>query len=401
MAGRLFLNKEILSFSKSLRTHNQQTRSFSGNLHNPLKITFADKLSNDNPSSISRINLIEKIAAQDIAHPPRGIASIAQAMRGNLYKSAKSISLTEKPRVAIMTGFWIKKRTIIGIDGKEMILGDASETDGPVGCAHLAAGLVRAGIPVQMVTDEPNASAVKVALDESIREQNMVIPFQIIPWTIPTSLSSKSSDHDIVKKASVAIQMLIKKWKEEEITHVMALERVGPAVSDGCPHNMIGLDISAFTAPLHLLYEGGPWVKLAVGDGGNEMGMGSVDPKLIAKSIFNGKGDIMACKVKADYLQVCGVSNWGGPSLLFALALLRPELADLLLAGLTLEKDKEILKATVEKGPAVDGIRGTKELSVDNMDWAVHASVLEQMWNAYKGGSVEIIGYDCDTRPKH
>ena len=167
----------------------------------------------------------------------------------------------------------------------------------------------------------------------------------------------------------------------------MALERVGPARSDGRPHNMSGVDVSKYTAPLHLLYEAGGWTKLAVGDGGNEIGMGSLDMKLINKSITNGKGGIIANAIPADYLQVCGVSNWGGPTFLFALALLRPDMAEQLLAGLTPEKDKAILQAAVEKGPAVDGIRGTRDLSVDNMDWVKHAELLKQLWKAYRKGN--------------
>ena len=72
---------------------------------------------------------------------------------------------------------------------------------------------------------------------------------------------------------------------------------------------------------------------------------------------------------------------------MFALAVLRPDIAEPLLSGLTLQKDKAVLKAAVEKGPAVDGIRGTRDLAVDNMDWEKHAELLKQLWSVYKGST--------------
>ncbi len=39
---------------------------------------------------------------------------------------------------------------------------------------------------------------------------------------------------------------------------------------------MRGVDVSPWTAPLDALFEGGDWTQLAVGDGGNEIGMGKL-----------------------------------------------------------------------------------------------------------------------------
>jgi hypothetical protein len=337
-------------------------------------------------TTLQRISTLEWTCAQDLATPPRGLAPLAGKVRGSLLEGARSLAMAEMPSVAIITGFWIIKKEVQKPDGAIEYLGNASETDGPVGTAHLAAGLARAGIPVRVVTDKPNESAVRVALEEATRGSEVIVPLEVVPWDLPdTSITVDDTLQENMAKATSAIAGMVERWKSNKITHVMALERVGPARSDGRPHNMVGVDVRAYTAPLHLLYEAGGWTKLAVGDGGNEIGMGSLDRELIQKSITNGKGGIIASATSADYLQVCGVSNWGGPTFLFALALLRPEIAERLLAGLTPEKDRAILWAVVEKGPAVDGIRGTRELSVDNMDWEKHAELLKQLWRAYSG----------------
>jgi len=338
------------------------------------------------PETRARIEALERICAQDLATPPRGIAPLAERVRGSLLGGARSLALERHPSVAILTGFWIVKKVVVRPDGASRILGGASETDGPVGTAHLAAGLARAGIPVRVVTDENNAGAVRAALEEAGRGLEAAIPLEVAPWKLsdaPDPAGGILAGNTV--QATAFLASLAQRWKSEGVTHVMSLERVGPARSDGLPHNMGGLDISAFTAPLHLLYESGGWTKLAVGDGGNEIGMGSLDRELIRKSITNGKGGIIASATPADYLQVCGVSNWGGPTFLFALALLRPEMAEKLLAGLTPERDKSVLQAVVEKGPSVDGIRGTREAAVDNLDWPVHGEVLRQLWSAYLG----------------
>ncbi len=333
-----------------------------------------------------RIDALERTCAQDIAAPPRGIAPLAEKVRGSLLGAAQSVSTEKNPSIAIITGFWIVKKVVDGADGAHQSFGNASETDGPVGTAHLAAGLARAGIPVRVVTDEVNEGAVRAALAEAAQGLDIKIPLEVVPWKLPdASIAINGALAENTERATSAIASMAKRWKAERVTHVMSLERVGPAWSDSRPHTMGGLDISAYTAPLNLLYEAGGWTKLAIGDGGNEIGMGSLDRELIRKAITNGQGGNIANSTSADYLQVCGVSNWGGPTFLFALALLRPDMSERLLAGLTPEKDKAILQAVVEKGPAVDGIRGTRELSVDNLNWEVHGEVMRQLRRAYEG----------------
>ena len=66
--------------------------------------------------------------------------------------AARSIAEHPSPHVAMITGFFIPHGTP-----------PAAETDGPIGCAHLAAGLQRAGIPVRLVTDPLCLNAVKTA----------------------------------------------------------------------------------------------------------------------------------------------------------------------------------------------------------------------------------------------
>ena len=106
-------------------------------------------------------------------------------------------------------------------------------------------------------------------------------------------------------------------WRSAGVSHAVAIERCGRS-ADGRPRNMRGVDVSPWTAPLDDLFLAGPWVRLAVGDGGNEIGMGKLPAGLIARTVPNGEK--IACVTSCDQLVVAGVSNWGAYGLMAALA---------------------------------------------------------------------------------
>jgi hypothetical protein len=98
---------------------------------------------------------------------------------------------------------------------------------------------------------------------------------------------------------------------------------------------------------------------------------------LIAQHVENGM--TIACITPAQHLIVAGVSNWGAYALLGALAVLRGDWRAKLLAGLDEKLDKAILEATVEYGPAVDGVSRSRTLTVDNLDIAIHHEKLREI----------------------
>ncbi len=155
-----------------------------------------------------------------------------------------------------------------------------------------------------------------------------------------------------IERASTAVA---ERWREVGISHAVAIERCGRS-PDGRPRNMRGVDVSAWTAPLDDLFLGGPWRKLAVGDGGNEIGMGKLPDGLIARFVPNGAS--IACVTSCDHLVVAGVSNWGAYGRMAALAVLRPEWSPIIGRFLTAERDLAVTRATVDKAGAVDGVDG-------------------------------------------
>ena len=283
------------------------------------------------------IETIEALIHEEVG---RNILSIAEATRGNLRRAAASIAAENKPVIGIITGFYVPS----GIP-------PAAETDGPVGVALLALGLERAGIAWRIATDTPCASACAAAL---------------------TAAGLENSVLDIAA-LDAPLDPLIATWRAAGVTHALSIERCGRA-ADGRPRNARGGDVGAYTAALDDLFTAGPWATIAVGDGGNEIGMGALPRDLITAHVANG--EMIASVTPADHLIVAGVSNWGAWALLAALAVMRPDWRAPLASALDPAHDEAILRATVHHGPAVDGLSRAQALTVDNLGMDIHHAKL-------------------------
>jgi hypothetical protein len=292
------------------------------------------------PDPHALVDQIERLIQVDVG---RNTTALFDAARGGLWSAASALAAARSLRVGLITGFYVP-------------LGSppAAETDGPVGTALLAKGLEAVGISCRLATDEPCRSACAAALAGA-------------------DVSDVPVDAGAVGASTAE---LIGTWRRANITHAISIERCGRS-ADGAPHNMRGLDISSYTAPLDELFVAGPWETIAVGDGGNEIGMGSIHRSLIGRHVDHG--EMIACVTPARHLIFAGVSNWGAYALLGALAALRADWRGRLLACLEETLDKAILEATVEHGPAVDGVSRLRRLTVDNLEPAIHHCKLREI----------------------
>ncbi|MEG1931973.1 MAG: DUF4392 domain-containing protein, partial [Pygmaiobacter sp.] len=153
-------------------------------------------------------------------------------------------TLATAKRVLLLTGF-----PVCCLDGTV-----CGETDGPGGTANMAAAFLAAGCRVAVLTDEVNAPVVKAALCARAPSAELVC----MPRT----------------DAAAFARALMETFCP---THLVSLERPGKA-EDGHFHNMRGEIIDAMVQDtdlfLPLAKEAGA-VTIAVGDGGNELGMGT------------------------------------------------------------------------------------------------------------------------------
>ncbi|MFO1083630.1 MAG: DUF4392 domain-containing protein [Reyranellaceae bacterium] len=287
-----------------------------------------------------RTAAIEALVCRDVG---RKTADLIAASAGGLNAAAQA--LTGARGVGFITGFFVPR------DGVA-----APETDGPVGTALLACALAACGLPVRITVDTPCAEAVRVAVAEAGGGGVMVDEVGVVD--------------------SAGIERVAEEWRRAGVSHAVAIERCGRS-ADGRPRNMRGVDVSAWTAPLDDLFLGGPWTKIAVGDGGNEIGMGRVAAELIARTVPNG-GQI-ACVTPCDHLIVAGVSNWGAYGLMAALAVQRADWGGIIRKFLTAERDLAVTRAIVEKAGAVDGVTARREPTVDGFAADIHGSLIESL----------------------
>jgi hypothetical protein len=284
--------------------------------------------------------LIDRIEAAIQRDVGRGMDAVFRAAQGGLHGAVHALAESRAPRIGLITGFFVP-----GGDPP------AAETDGPAGAALLAFGLVGAGLRCRLATDTVCASASRAALD---RAGAGVVPI----------------DHVAPDEG---VDGLVDRWRARGIDWVIAIERCGPS-ADGRARNMRGADISAHAAPLDRLFSAGPWRTIAIGDGGNELGMGCVSRDLIARHV--PLGELNGCVVPADFLIAAGVSHWGAYAMLAALALLRPDWAAALRAGLDPALDRAVVEAMVRHGPAVDGVTRRREQTIDALGMEVHHAVM-------------------------
>jgi len=275
--------------------------------------------------------------------------------------------------VGIVTGFFVPDADF-----------PAAETDGPPGALLLAAALQAMGTPAVVITDPPCAGVVEVAA-EAVgfpREQLCVLP-------------------NVVGQE---MREEIETWLPDGLSHLIAVERVGPnhtaesirqqspgdektlkrflkavpgEARDRC-HNMRGSVIDEHTAPLHRCFDPkptgcDPWAcvtSIGIGDGGNEIGMGSVPWEELFRRVPGELSARIPCRIATDWTIIAGVSNWGAFGLAAGVALLRGQTD--VLAPWTCEHQERMLEAIVKHGPAVDGITRRREPTVDGLPFPTY-----------------------------
>jgi hypothetical protein len=251
--------------------------------------------------------------------------------------ACRSIAEHPAPRVGIVTGFMIPS-----VDPP------TGETDGPPGALFLARAFHHIGIPTVLLSDAAGYSALWAGLE------HLGLSTAVSLIDLPMTLDPSAVRHSA-----------------RPVTHLIALERSGPTASSR-NHTMRGRDITDLTAPAHLLFEGSrDYLTIGIGDGGNEIGMGKVPFATLAKNIPNG--DVVACRTVTDYLIVAGISNWGAWALATGVMMLRGKVDSSLF---DVDREHDLLKLLVERGPLVDGVSGQPTATVDGLAFEEYAKPL-------------------------
>lgn len=300
---------------------------------------------------------IDHLLALDLGR--RGLAALFSP--GAAVRAARA--LRRARRVVVVTGFCVPP--------------GLPETDGPPGAAVLGRALRLLGARVRYLTDAAAVPALAASL--KVLEE---------PDEIEVYAPGPDAASDLLAR--------------ERPSHLLAVERPGRARS-GDYLSARGEPIGAWNSPIDEVFlrngrpeagsnrgragkgatrlrpartgagsRGRPGtgeraVTIAVGDGGNEVGMGNVRARLGRQGPLMGR---IASVVGVDHLVVAGTSNWGAYGVVAAIERLTGRR---LLH--TPDLERRLVEACVEAG-AVDGITRRAEPTVDGLSLEVHAAVV-------------------------
>lgn len=264
------------------------------------------------------LQLSRRIEDLLVARNLRGMAQIQPALQpGYVQRSAKALYQAEG-KILIGTGFWVA---------------GTFETDGPVGAIALYLALKALGKEPVLVCGNPLYS--KLSEDFNCFQ----LPLNDLP------------------QAKLLAQQY---FATEQVGCVLAIERPGLNQQGGyC--NMRGEDISHGCASFDPFIETAPCTSIAIGDGGNEIGMGKVASAL-------SQLDIIPSITSCDELIVADVSNWGAYGLIAFFALWQQK--DMLAVI-----DPPHWLAYLSKHGSVDGVTKRNEATEDSLD-ATHAQAV-------------------------
>lgn len=233
-----------------------------------------------------------------------------------------------------------------------------TETDGPPGAFAIARAALALGHVVILVTDDCNKLVFGAALDNLALHSSITSSMSMECFPAELNEADQKRFDGLAKNAEL----------------IISCERAGPGADGNC-YTMRGINMNekGLIAPLdELIANSGKDVPfLAVGDGGNEMGMGKVIDKIRTNPKI-ADGDKIGCVVAADHLIAASVSNWGGYALAAGAALVKADLEggdskEWIEKCLPTDQEEiDLLDRCVAKG-CRDGVSGKVEATVDGM----------------------------------
>jgi len=211
------------------------------------------------------------------------------------------------------------------------------ETDGPVGAICLYNAMEKIGAEPVLVCGSP--------LSTHLRKKYRVHPLIVGPHASRQQEALAALEH----------------WKPELL---ISIERPGLS-EDGHYYNMRGEVISERVACFDSFFDNAPCETIAIGDGGNEIGMGKI--REAVRSL-----DIQPAFTSCSELILADVSNWGAIGLVAMLECVSNT------PLLELHKPDEILQYLSDHN-SVDGVTRRNELTEDGLPMDEGLELLNQL----------------------
>jgi len=316
------------------------------------------------PSIVRAITALQHTVQLD--EGGRGIAALVRP--GQLLAAAQTLMQPADGGVLVLTGFpCLRERS------------PPVETDGPPGAVSLARTLRAVGSqPVTMLIEDHSEAALRLCAAAAAGDDR--VPLDVSGF--PVADQWQPADDERLERLRASSSSLV------------CIERAGESL-DGVCYTMRGLPMGAsLLGKLNSLAAPTSGLRtVGIGDGGNELGLGSLYDEVCA-AIPNGPK--IGCVTAVDAVLVASVSNWGGYALSCAVALLAWDRgsSSSILSGLGAAADdpSAFVRATVgdstvvrnvlmaaNEGGFVCGISGATAGVVDGMPLEKQIEVFEQL----------------------
>ena len=265
----------------------------------------------------------------------------------------------------------------------------AAETDGPLGTLLLAMALRAIGVEITVMTDKNCIGAVTAAaIAGGFPEEHLLVyPDNSSEWIeefFTTGPGCRLSHLISIERVgpSHTEESLKSQVRETDVPLDEFASRVPVERHNRC-HNIRGHVIDRYTADMYRLFEELPRYRpdaktIGVGDGANEIGMGSIPWEELHRRLEGEQAAHVPCRIATDWTIIAGTSNWGGYALAAATLLLRDRVD--CLREWDCRHQLQVLEQMVEHGPAVDGITGRQEPTVDGLPFTTYI----QPWDAIR-----------------
>jgi len=294
--------------------------------------------------------MIDEAVAMDL--PLRGVVrKLYEAASANVNKPlclAAAEGIAEKTQrgdtVFIITGFPVVSKNVC-------------ETDGPPGAAVLAKTLNRAGIKTVIVTDDLCVDVVKATTPKM-----PVVKYPVDKETGKETTEELFSTHN----PSVLVSVERPGWNAKQEYHTMR-----------------GVNISGLVGKTDYLFsyaERMGVMTIAVGDGGNELGCGSIIETVRKHVSYGAKcqcpcGKGIAATTPSDVLVIGGTSNWGAYGIAACLSLLKN--VDHRHEG---KSELRLLGRVIDAG-GVDSMTNESQPFVDGVPTSINKLVVDLIWS--------------------
>jgi hypothetical protein len=261
-------------------------------------------------------------------------ALVARNLRG-----MKTVQEVLMPGYCLRAAMVMQQCTGTVLIGTGFPVAGTFETDGPVGAISLYRAFEAMGAKPVIVCGDPLASA--LADDYTVQK-------------LPVGELTKAERTDVAKRIL------------DDLTPelVISIERPGQA-EDGGYYNMRGESITINSASFDEVMQEAGCPTIAIGDGGNEIGMGNVRPAL--RSL-----NITPAVTRCGELIVADVSNWGGHALVAVMGWLvgKDLLADF---------DNNAVLTYLSEHNSVDGVTRENTLTEDSLPSADGEALIKEL----------------------